>query len=170
MSRPELYTSAKAYIEHSYPAHILERMIRLDHRQRYLAPQNLDGVYMAHQPHASSSTDLRQMLLAIKPIGVAMHMGKMSHYQGHQIRSTAYELGVDIDIKDYDARAQYRIRQGLLCSCADKGCVCVQCWLLVDMARVTMEYLNAYMAQGAWGPLLTVFSGGKGARLYISLM
>lgn len=162
MSRPDLLKSAQTYVEHSYPAHLIERMIRLDNRQRYLAPQNLDGAYMPHQPHASPATDLRRMLLAIHPVGVAMHMGKMSHYQGHQIRRTAYELAMDLDLKDYDARARYRIRQGLLCTCAAEGRVCAQCWLLVDMARVTMQYLNTYMAQEAWGPLLTVFSGGKG--------
>jgi hypothetical protein len=160
-TRDDLEGNAKTYIVQSYPAPLLERMLQAEPSCRYLSYQYLNGGYGPHLPRCSLPVNLRKLLLVSGSFGVAVHMGKMSLYHGHYMLHTSYELTGDVDLKDYDNRTHYKIRQGLLCKCADEKRVCSQCWLLVEMARVTMQYLNEFYAKGEWGPILTVFSGGK---------
>ncbi len=67
------------------------------------------------------------------------------------------EFVIDMDLKDWGEQ------RALLCECDVKR-VCSQCWLLAEMAAAVCRLLLQDACK--LGPMLTVYSGGKGCHLW----
>lgn len=65
------------------------------------------------------------------------------------------ELVIDIDLTDYKTRSYF---------CACKDTLCTQCWLLIEVGAALFQVICTERYQ--LGPMLCVFSGGKGCHFW----
>lgn len=82
-----------------------------------------------------------------------------------ELENYVFELVFDFDLPLWDVGA-LKLRSGFLCHCASpesKIAACRKCWLLIRLARCTLDY---FFSESGWGPGLWTYSGGKGAHCY----
>jgi hypothetical protein len=167
-NRSVLLAAARHYFQHDYPFDLVGRFFLLG--ERHVQVQSLHGHYQPQNPCVprEGGTLVRRLLLSdgSDPV-VALHMrGARVKSLGPHVSFTERELAVDVDLDAYDTHGRTKgLRRGLLCTCVESGEKCCSgCWLLVEMSRVTLLALS--QIYGGYGPLMVVYSGGKGAHFY----
>jgi hypothetical protein len=137
--------------------------------RRVLKTQDIQGNYsktLTPDQLAPEAESLRALLVARKP--AVLHMGVLGA-KGRLIGVPAvtyqyelqHELFIDLDLKDYGA-----IRR-LFCTCGPID-TCRSCWALVVMAAAICRAWLCDLLK--LGPMLVVYSGGKGAHFHLGSM
>lgn len=94
-------------------------------------------------------------------VGHAMTRRRNVAAAARTLIATERELMLDLDLRDWE-RAR-PLSRSLLCACSDTE-ACARCWLLVELSAAAMRAWLSIVCD--LGPMLVVFSGGKGAHFW----
>lgn len=154
-----------AYMRHHYPYAAIYRMLRLQHgprRMAYFLPAINTYSYCKAGTLPESAAGLKEAMLQPYIMTDAIHVDfavtriDTAAETLFAMAHTEREWVLDIDLRDYSSRPA-------LCGCDEKSS-CQQCWLLIECCVAACE---SWLGETCGlGPLLVVFSGGKGAHLW----
>lgn len=172
----------EAYFKTHFPRDVLGRLYARGPRYTQFSTAGPDGtVQYSHVDLLVASGEaenpLPKLMLAKKYLSAHVHKTRVvpaprdTGEADDAHRGWAYhdelEFVVDMDLKDYDDAAKSGRAPGLRAEalgCACTSGACRQCWLLVVLARETLDLIGRRVLQ--LGQPLPVFSGSKGCHFW----